>query len=42
MAKQRFVLDLAAEMDNEGTNSQMSDYVSEQEKLVWMFSAYLK
>ncbi|MCC9136183.1 Dps family protein [Pontibacter silvestris] len=33
---------MSAEADDEGTNSLMSDYLSEQEKLVWMYSAYLK
>jgi starvation-inducible DNA-binding protein len=28
-------------MDDEGTNALMSDYIREQEKLVWMYSAYL-
>mgnify|MGYP001172923169 CR=1 FL=1 len=39
---QREILDLSAEADDEGTNALMSDYISEQEKLVWMYSAYLK
>lgn len=26
---------------DEGTNALMSDYIREQEKLVWMYSAYL-
>ncbi len=30
------------EINDEGTNSLMSDYIREQEKLVWMYSAYLK
>ncbi|MFW5760591.1 MAG: Dps family protein [Cyclobacteriaceae bacterium] len=38
---QREILDLAAEADDEGTNALMSDYIREQEKLVWMYSAYL-
>ena len=40
--KQRALLTLSAEADDEGTNALMSDYVREQEKLVWMYSAYLK
>jgi hypothetical protein len=42
LRKQRKILDLSAEIKDEGTNAQMSDYISQQEKLVWMFSAYLK
>ena len=42
LAKQRHILVLSAEIDDEGTNAQMSDYIREQEKLVWMYSAYLK
>ena len=38
---QRAILQQAAEMDDEGTASLMSDYIKEQEKLVWMLSAYL-
>jgi starvation-inducible DNA-binding protein len=39
---QRELLDLSAETEDEGTNALMSDYIREQEKLVWMYSAYLK
>lgn len=39
---QRELLDLSADAEDEGTNALMSDYISEQEKLVWMYSAYLK
>lgn len=38
---QREILDLAGDADDEGTNALMSDYIREQEKLVWMYSAYL-
>jgi len=38
---QREILDLSADADDEGTNALMSDYISEQEKLVWMYSAYI-
>jgi starvation-inducible DNA-binding protein len=41
LTKQRRILDLSAEIDDEGTNALMSDYIREQEKLVWMYSAYL-
>jgi starvation-inducible DNA-binding protein len=39
---EREILELSAKADDEGTNALMSDYIREQEKLVWMFSAYLK
>ncbi|KMK51856.1 DNA-binding protein [[Actinobacillus] muris] len=39
LKQQREILALASEADDEGTASQMSDYIKEQEKLVWMFSA---
>jgi starvation-inducible DNA-binding protein len=41
LTKQRHILVLSAEIDDEGTNALMSDYIREQEKLVWMYSAYL-
>lgn len=41
ISKQRQLLDLSDEAGDEGTNSLMSDYIVEQEKLVWMYSAYL-
>jgi starvation-inducible DNA-binding protein len=41
LAKQRHILDLSEAINDEGTNAQMSDYIREQEKLVWMYSAYL-
>ena len=39
LEQQREILELAGEAGDEGTNSQMSDYIKEQEKLVWMFQA---
>jgi len=39
--KQRKILDLSGEIGDEGTNSLMSDYIREQEKLVWMYTAFL-
>lgn len=39
---QRAILDLAGEAGDEGTNALMSDYIREQEKLVWMLNAYLQ
>lgn len=41
LEKERVILDLSADADDEGTNSLVSDYISQQEKLVWMYSAYL-
>ncbi len=38
---QRALLTLSAEAGDEGTNALMSDYIREQEKLVWMYSAYV-
>jgi starvation-inducible DNA-binding protein len=39
---QREILDLAVTTNDEGTGALMSDYIRAQEKLVWMFSAFLK
>lgn len=39
--KQRELLDLSGEISDEGTNALMSDYIREQEKLVWMYTAYM-
>lgn len=41
IALQRDLLDVTEKANDEGTNSQMSDYITEQEKEVWMYSAYL-
>lgn len=38
---QRELLALSAEAEDEGTNALMSDYIRAQEKLVWMYSAFL-
>lgn len=38
---QRELLNLASDAADEGTNALMSDYISEQEKLVWMYSSFL-
>lgn len=38
---QRELLSMSAEIGDEGTNALMSDYIREQEKLVWMYSAFL-
>ncbi len=40
--KQRQLLEQADELGDEGTNAMMSDYISEQEKLVWMFLSTTK
>lgn len=39
---QRDLLILSADANDEGTNALMSDYISLQEKQVWMYSAFLK
>ena len=41
IVEQRELLKLSADADDEGTNALMSDYIREQEKLVWMYSSYL-
>ena len=42
IVKQRELLNLSADAGDEGTNALMSDYIREQEKLVWMYSSFLK
>lgn len=42
LQKQRTILNLSDLADDEGTNALMSDYITEQEKLVWMYSSFLK
>ena len=39
---QREIAGVADDAGDEGTSALMSDYIREQEKLVWMYSAYLK
>jgi starvation-inducible DNA-binding protein len=39
--KQRVILELSSDTNDEGTNALMSDYIREQEKLVWMYSSFL-
>lgn len=41
IVKQRELLSLSADAGDEGTNALMSDYIREQEKLVWMYSSFL-
>ncbi|QQV02928.1 MULTISPECIES: Dps family protein [Chryseobacterium] len=38
---QRELLDMSEKAGDEGTNSQMSDYITEQEKEVWMYNSFL-
>lgn len=41
IVRQRELLNLSAVAGDEGTNALMSDFIREQEKLVWMYSSYL-
>jgi len=41
LKKQRAILEIADDLGDEGTNALMSDYIREQEKLVWMYTAFL-
>lgn len=41
LVKERELLKMSAEAEDEGTNALMSDYIREQEKLVWMYSSFL-
>ncbi|WP_228852107.1 Dps family protein [Aegicerativicinus sediminis] len=38
---ERTILDASDEANDEGTNSMMSDFITEQEKTVWMMKAWL-
>jgi len=38
---QREILTISSDVDDEGTNALMSDYIRMQEKLVWMYSSFL-
>ena len=38
---ERRILNTAGDADDEGTNSMMSDFITEQEKTVWMMKAWL-
>ena len=42
IVSQRELLNLSADATDEGTNALMSDYIREQEKLVWMYSSFLQ
>lgn len=39
---ERDILDLASEAGDEGSNALMSDYIRQQEKSVWMYTAFMK
>ena len=41
LRKQRAILAISAQAEDEGTNALMSDYIRQQEKLVWMYSSFL-
>ncbi len=38
---ERSILETASDANDEGTNSMMSDFITEQEKTVWMMKAWL-
>jgi len=38
---ERLILEISGEADDEGTNAMMSDFISEQEKTLWMMNAWL-
>jgi len=41
ISKEREILQIASDADDEGTVSLMSDYISETEKTLWMLNSYL-
>jgi starvation-inducible DNA-binding protein len=41
ITRQRDIMELAEAISDEGTSSLMSDYIREQEKMVWMYTSYL-
>ena len=41
ISMQREILTLSAEIDVEGTNALLCDYIRSQEKMVWMYSSFL-
>ena len=41
ITKERTILAKAGEADDEGTASQMSDYITETEKTLWMLNSYM-
>ena len=38
---ERAILDKSGDANDEGTNAMMSDFITEQEKTVWMMKAWL-
>lgn len=38
---ERTISNLSGEIDDEGTNAMMSDFISEQEKTIWMLNAWM-
>lgn len=38
---ERRILEASGEASDEGTNSMMSDFITEQEKTIWMMKAWL-
>jgi len=38
---QREILSISANLNDEGTNAMASDYIRQQEKLVWMYSSFI-
>lgn len=41
ITKEREILSVAGEINDEGTNALMSDYIREQEKTVWMLTSWM-
>ncbi len=41
IVKERAILSKAADVNDEGTVSQMSDYITETEKTLWMLNSYM-
>ncbi|MEY3009649.1 MAG: ferritin-like DNA-binding protein, partial [Bacteroidota bacterium] len=41
LVRERALLSLSDQANDEGTNALMSDYIREQEKTSWMLRAYL-
>lgn len=39
---ERIILSLSGKIEDEGTNSMMSDFIKEQEKTIWMMNAWLE
>lgn len=39
---ERAILEKSGDINDEGTNSMMSDFISEQEKTIWMMNAWLE